>query len=260
MTRAITALMRLEYRKMLGQWKAVWLLGLLLLPLLPIGIVHSESKGQEPLLSVAVTFFLMYANGVCVLAALLYGSAAISSELENKTLTYLFARPIPKWVVLLGKYLGFCVCLAALAATSVTFTWLSVGKPKGGVWLWSFLKTSTLAIFAYGAVFTWIGLMVPRRAIFAGLVVALVEFITALIPSVAKQFTVTHYLRALNFADLKGFFSPFSLMSLGRDFVMGFRDFPPPRCYLTLGLITAVALASACVILHRREYNITERA
>ena len=260
MTRAMMALMRLEYRKMLGQWKVLGLAALLLLPLIPIGIVHSESKGEEPLLNVAIAFFLFYANGVCILSALLYGSSTISAELENKTLTYLFTRPIPKWLVLLGKYAGFCVCLSVLMLGSLSLTFLAVGKPHGWIWLSSYMKTSVLAIFAYGAVFTLLGLIVPRRAIIAGLVIGMGEFITALIPSVAKAFTVTYYLRALNFADLRGLFNPFSLMQLGPDFAKGMNAVSPLRAYATLAAIAAIALALACFLLHRREYSVTEKA
>ncbi len=259
MIRAMMALMRLEYRKMLGGWKILWLGFLTLLPLLGMGIAHGVLGENDRLLNLAIGMFMNYPNGICVLTALLYGSSIISTELENKTLSYLFTRPIPKWLVLIGKYVGFCVCLCALVAISVSLTFLAVGKPKGGTWLLSYIKVSAIAIFAYGAIFTLVGLVFPRRAIIAGLVVALVEFITALIPSVAKEFTVTHYLRALLWNDLKEFFGFQSRSALGMDFVRSMNEVARWEAYLTLGLIIAIALTLACFLLHRRELNVTEK-
>ena len=35
-----------------------------------------------------------------------YGTSLIADEVEDKTITYLFTRPIPRGAVLIGKYLG----------------------------------------------------------------------------------------------------------------------------------------------------------
>ena len=48
------------------------------------------------LMSTAVIHFLV------VFITLFYGTALISEEVEGKTLTYLFLRPIPKPVIMLG--------------------------------------------------------------------------------------------------------------------------------------------------------------
>jgi hypothetical protein len=38
-----------------------------------------------------------------------YGTSLIADEVEDKTITYLFTRPIPRGAILLGKYLAYLV-------------------------------------------------------------------------------------------------------------------------------------------------------
>ena len=42
--------------------------------------------------------------------AVFYGTALMADEVEDKTLTYLFTRPIPRGAVLIGKYLAYLAC------------------------------------------------------------------------------------------------------------------------------------------------------
>src|SRR5262245_55447213 len=42
--------------------------------------------------------------------AVFYGTSLIADEVEDKTITYLFVRPIPRSAVLIGKYLAYLVC------------------------------------------------------------------------------------------------------------------------------------------------------
>src|SRR5215471_11746024 len=39
-----------------------------------------------------------------------YGTSLIADEVEDKTITYLFTRPIPRGAVLLGKFLAYLAC------------------------------------------------------------------------------------------------------------------------------------------------------
>src|SRR5437868_11280328 len=52
-------------------------------------------------------FYLRFS--VPVLGAF-YGTALIADEVEDKTITFLFTRPISRSAVLFGKYLAYLVC------------------------------------------------------------------------------------------------------------------------------------------------------
>src|SRR5436190_18499710 len=55
-----------------------------------------------------------------------YGTALIADEVEDKTITYLFTRPIPRGAVLFGKYLAFLACTVCVVLPSVVIVWLLV--------------------------------------------------------------------------------------------------------------------------------------
>src|ERR1041384_6286459 len=48
-----------------------------------------------------------------------YGTSLIADEVEDKTITYLFTRPVPRGAVLIGKYLAYLACTALLVLPSV---------------------------------------------------------------------------------------------------------------------------------------------
>ena len=45
-----------------------------------------------------------------------YGTSLMADEVEDKTITYLFTRPIPRGAVLIGKYLAYLVCTIIAAS------------------------------------------------------------------------------------------------------------------------------------------------
>src|SRR5256885_9567052 len=55
-----------------------------------------------------------------------YGTSLIADEVEDKTITYLFTRPIPKGAVLIGKYLAYLACTILLVLPSVMLVFFLV--------------------------------------------------------------------------------------------------------------------------------------
>ena len=61
-----------------------------------------------------------------------YGTSLIADEVEDRTITYLFTRPISRGAVLLGKYLAFLVSAAVVVLPSVLVTYFLVAPLLGG--------------------------------------------------------------------------------------------------------------------------------
>ena len=57
--------------------------------------------------------WLLYLRFIVPVLGVFYGTALIADEVEDKTITYLFTRPIPRGAVLLGKYLAYLACTVA---------------------------------------------------------------------------------------------------------------------------------------------------
>ena len=98
-----------------------------------------------------------------------YGTSLIADEVEDKTLTYLFSRPIPRGAVLVGKYLAYLACTVFVVLPSVMLVYLLV-VPMRGTLGGSFidlvkdLVLLALGLAVYGAVFAFIGARVQAAA------------------------------------------------------------------------------------------------
>ena len=89
----------------------------------------------------------------------------MADEVEDKTITYLFSRPIPRGAVLLGKYLAYLACTGLIVLPSVMLVYFLV-LPLGGGGLAAIargfpdllkdLGLLGLGLAVYGAVFAFI--------------------------------------------------------------------------------------------------------
>ena len=131
-----------------------------------------------------------------------YGTSLIADEVDDKTITYLFTRPIPRGGVLLGKYFAFLACTIFVVLPSVVIVWLLI-VPIGGSFGASFIDLSkdlgllALGLAIYGAVFALIG-TVLKRPLLVGLAIVIVwEPLTMALPGYLKLYTVAYYLQGL---------------------------------------------------------------
>ncbi len=75
--------------------------------------------------------WLLFIRFIVPLLGVFYGTALIADEVEDKTITYLFSRPIPRSAVLLGKYFAYLVCTMFVVLPSLVLVWLLI-VPMGG--------------------------------------------------------------------------------------------------------------------------------
>ena len=131
-----------------------------------------------------------------------YGTSLIADEVEDKTITYLFTRPIPKGAVLLGKYFAYMACTVFVVLPSVVIVYLCIVPMRGslGGSFIDLLKDLTLlavGLAVYGSVFAVIGARF-KRPLLVGLIFIFGWEQTALaFPGYLKKFTVAYYLQAL---------------------------------------------------------------
>jgi ABC-2 type transport system permease protein len=131
-----------------------------------------------------------------------YGTALIADEVEDKTITYLFTRPIPRGAVLLGKYLAYLACTVFVVLPSVVIVWLLVipiGGNLGAHYLDMVKDLVLLAIglAVYGALFAFVGAAIKRPLIVGLVFVFGWEPIMMALPGYLKRFTVAYYLQGL---------------------------------------------------------------
>ena len=77
--------------------------------------------------------WLIYVRFLVPVLGVFYGTSLIADEIEDKTLTYLFTRPIQRAAVIIGKYLAYLVCTVLLLLPSVVIVFfLVVPLGEGG--------------------------------------------------------------------------------------------------------------------------------
>jgi ABC-2 type transport system permease protein len=147
--------------------------------------------------------WLLYIRFIIPILGVFFGTALIADEVDDKTITYLFTRPIPRSAVLLGKYLAYLACTVLLVLPSVVLVFFLI-VPMGGSTiaeafpsLLSDLAMLAAGLAAYGAVFALVGTRL-KRPLIVGLVFAFGwEPGVLLFPGYLKRFTVAYYLQGL---------------------------------------------------------------
>lgn len=236
----------------LGWWAA--------LVLFPVGIVamiqYYGGDLNDPAQSGLILFGLI-PQVVCLMGLLLWATPAIQSELEGKTWIYLAVRPDGKSSVLLGKYATAVVWTgtAALVGLSVS---ILLAQPAGAFHMWRVLAgLVVLSCLAYGALFSLLGVVFPRRAMLAAVAYTLfVEFIASLMPAVVNRFTVSYRLQNILVEQL-GLLEEIPLEQMPREWqtlVTSLVSTAPTWQHgLALLAYSAALLALAVLVLLRRE-------
>ena len=137
------------------------------------------------------------------LLGMFYGTALIADEVEDKTITYLFTRPVSRGAVLVGKYLAYLGCTGLVVLPSVMLVFFLVVPLEGGSIGTSFpdlvkdLALLAVGLAVYGALFALVGAWF-KRPLLTGLVFIFVwEPILVFVPGYMKRFTVSYYIQGL---------------------------------------------------------------
>ncbi len=198
--------------------------------------------------------WLLYIRFIVPVLGVFYGTALIADEVEDKTITYLFTRPIPRRAVLLGKYLAYLVCTVLLVLPSVMLVFFLV-VPTGGSTIAEAFPSLLIdfgmliaGLSSYGAVFAFVGTRL-KRPLIVGLVFAFGwEPAVLLFPGYLKRLTVAYYLQALVRHELPQDSAVSALLQV-------FREVPSLMTSLSaLVIIVGAALWAAGRNVEQREY------
>jgi ABC-type transport system involved in multi-copper enzyme maturation permease subunit len=198
--------------------------------------------------------WLLYIRFIVPVLGVFYGTSLIADEIDDKTITYLFTRPIPRRAVLFGKYLAYVVCTVLLVLPSVMLVFFLIVPTGGGSIGAAFPSLLTdfamlaIGLAAYGAVFALVGTRL-KRPLVAGLVFAFGwEPAVLLLPGYLKRFTVAYYLQALVTHEMPQDSAVSLLMQV-------FRQVPSVSVsLLCLAVIIGLSLWSAGRAVEYREY------
>ena len=198
--------------------------------------------------------WLLYLRFIIPVLGAFYGTSLISDEVEDRTITYLFTRPVPRGAVIIGKYFAYLACTGLVVLPSVTAVYLLITSIAGGSIGSTFLQLLTdlgllaVGLAVYGAVFALIGALVPRPLVAGLLLIFGWEQVALIVPGYLRRFTIAHYLQALVPHAMPQDDTVTAIQSLFSQ--------PPSvlSSLLSLAAIAVVALWMAARTVSRREY------
>jgi ABC-type transport system involved in multi-copper enzyme maturation permease subunit len=196
-----------------------------------ISVNGADIGGANVFETIVWALFLRFAVPVL---GVWYGTSLIADEVDEKTITYLFVRPVRRGAVVMGKYLAYLACttLVVLPAAALVYgAVLSRSSVPPSVDLLKYLGILALGLAAYGALFTLMGASL-KRPLVSGLVFAFGwEQLALLVPGYLRRFTLAFHLERV------------------------FRDGPEAATSLFwLAAVTAGCLFLATRAVERREY------
>jgi ABC-type transport system involved in multi-copper enzyme maturation permease subunit len=197
-------------------------------------------------------FWILFLRFSVPVLGVFYGTSLIADEVEDKTITYLFTRPIPRGAVLIGKYLAYLACTTLVVLPAVMVVYFALVPlaqiPASFGRLLEDLGILALGLAVYGALFALMGASL-KRPLVIGLVFAFGwEPLALLVPGYLRQFTVAYHLQAL---------VPHAMPSDGAASLLQavFPSTPSPMtsvCWLLATMVACLVLAARAV--ERREY------
>lgn len=160
---------------------------------------------SEPMDTIYPSFvFMVYMHFLVPITALFLGIGIIADEVEEKTLPFLLVRPVPRFMIVLVKYLsamafGAVIILVSLLVSYVIFTFsYPIRSFSDDIQFFAHgYLVLILGLMVYSMVFTLLGGVLKHPLIFGILFVFGWEKLIPYIPGNARHFTIMSYLQRL---------------------------------------------------------------
>lgn len=115
-----------------------------------------DAEGEVHFLQVLLAKWVAGAAGM--LLALIWTAGFLPEFLQPSSAAVLLAKPVPRWSLLVGKYLGVLAFVAFQAVVFVGGTWLALGL-RTGLWPPSYLLALPLLLLHFAIVYSFSALL-----------------------------------------------------------------------------------------------------
>jgi ABC-2 type transport system permease protein len=193
------AIIGLTFRQLLGKRRTLLMAVFACVPAL-LAVIFRISGDTEPGEWTASTLLSTLVIGTLLpLASLVFGTAALGSEIDDGTAVYLLSKPIPRWRILLSKlFVAWAVTAVFVVVSAVVAAAISVqGGYHGFGMIFAFAVAMTAGAMVYSCIFIMAS-VVTTRAFVAGLIYVFLweGLITGLFEG-TRVFSVRQYTRGL---------------------------------------------------------------
>ena len=194
----------LSFRQLTGRWRVFLLLFLAVLPValaaLISAVLGEDETSNKEFINTMLDGLLI--AGILPLVMMVLATTAFENELEDRTLSSLVLKPVPRYLIVLPKLLASIIVGGPiLIASGVAATLLgasSVGAVlvviDGQIQAVAAVSLALLAgVITYAAIFTWAGLITTRALAFALVYVFLWEGLVSSLLGGARYLSVRGY-------------------------------------------------------------------
>lgn len=187
--------LNLSLRQLTGKWRVTLIA---LLAVIPVGLAFvpggDGADASEEFINGLLDGLLV--GVIMPLVTIALATAAFGNEIEDKTLSYVFLKPVARWRIAIPKFLASVVIAAPLALVSGALaTYVGMGGD---------LRTTVavsvallVGVITYASVFTWAGLITTRALPFAIVYVFLWEGLLSTFISGVRYLSVRGYTLAI---------------------------------------------------------------
>jgi ABC-type transport system involved in multi-copper enzyme maturation permease subunit len=246
---------RLFFRVSLGRKRIIWLALAMLIPV-AMAIYWRAAEGGHGMAyftGMTIDLFLQFfALGL----PLYLGVSAIRDEIEDKTIVYLFARPLHRAVVLGGKIFSVALVVSFALALVLAVVYGIVVSVDGVAELGRHLPHLLLhmgvlavAAVAYTALFSVFGVLLRRPMILAILIGFGWEAVVSNLPGAFPKLTLMYYLRSMLGLGPEAS----GMMSL---LIPALDPAPFTTAFTVLAVATVLLFTAALTIGSRKEYRV----
>ena len=252
--RAWTTLVWLSVRRLV--WSANTLM--VMFPLIACGwglyawwsflLVHAQQVVFPDFNTFSGSFVInVFASFIVPICALAYATTSIGGDREDRTLLFLLVRPVPRWLILLGKVCATLPLVLGLVAGSF-FVYCRLAGDVGDKAFGLYLPAMLYMAIAYVALFHFFAVSFRHSTIIALVYALFMEFFLGNMPGIVKRLAINFYGRSIVYdvGAAEGLQSPDPLIFVPVSAQGG---------ALTLIGISVVGLALAVWIFERREYR-----
>jgi ABC-2 type transport system permease protein len=239
----VGTIVEVTLRALLGRRRTILLVLLAGLPI-AVGLLARVGGGR---LDAAPILDGMIIRLVLPLTSLVFGTAALGSELDDGTAVYILLKPVSRWQIVIAKIGVAGVLSAALAAGSSVLTGVLVGGlgPTALGTSFAVALATGIAAFAYTALFVAASVVTGRALVFGLIYTVVWEGVLAGILEATKIVSVREATLGLASA----------LAPSGSGITTGLE---PSQAVLLLGLILAGGVFVATIRLAAYEVRGTE--
>lgn len=111
-----------------------------------------DAEAEIHLIQVILGTWVAGAAGL--LMTLVWTAGFLPDFLQPSTASVLLAKPVPRWLFVVGKYLGVVLFVALQMAIFFGATWLALGV-RTGVWLPGYLACCPLLVFHFAVLYSF---------------------------------------------------------------------------------------------------------